>query len=228
MEMLNRDRVAAAGVTDFRMLAQGLHARYLVDSFADGARFVAAVAAAGELVGHAPRAVLAEGVVDLKLISRDAVHTDAHGVDHVVDWTTQRDIDLALDIMAIAADHGLRADPASITTIELAIDTARSALIAPFWSALLTGDTAAHGRGTINDDVRDLTERVPLLWFQDTDEHETPRQRFHLDVWVAPEVVDARIAAALAAGGVVVDDREAPSFTVLADRDGNRACVCTS
>ena len=65
------------------------------------------------------------------------------------------------------------------------------------------------------------------LWFQDTDEHETPRQRFHLDVWVAPEVAEQRIAAAVAAGGVIVDDSQAPSFTVIADPDGNKACVCT-
>ena len=43
-----------------------------------------------------------------------------------------------------------------------------------------------------------------------------------------PEVADARIAAAVAAGGTVVDDSEAPSFTVLADPDGNKVCVCTS
>ena len=96
------------------------------------------------------------------------------------------------------------------------------------WAALLTGSLDAHGRGTIGDDVRDATGRVPILWFQDTDEHETPRQRFHLDVWVAPEVADERIAAAVAAGGTIVDDSEAPSYTVIADQDGNKACVCTS
>ena len=31
----------------------------------------------------------------------------------------------------------------------------------------------------------------------------------------------------VAAGGTVVDDSEAPSFTVLADPDGNKVCVCT-
>jgi len=69
---------------------------------------------------------------------------------------------------------------------------------------------------------------VPLLWFQHTDAHETPRQRFHVDLWVAPEVAEERIAAAVAAGGQVVDDEKAPSFVVLADPEGNKVCVCTS
>jgi len=94
------------------------------------------------------------------------------------------------------------------------------------WPALLTGSTEA--RGTIGDDVRDATGRVPVLWFQDTDEHETSRQRFHVDVWVPPEVAEWRIAAGIAAGGIVVDDSQAPSYTVIADQDGNKACVCAT
>ena len=145
-----------------------------------------------------------------------------------MDWVTGQDLDLARRISAIAAEQTLTADPASITAIELALDTAHAATIAPVWAVLLTGGTAARGRGTIGDDVRDATERVPILWFQDTDEHETPRQRFHLDVWVPPEVAEERIAAAVAAGGTVVDDTQAPSYTVIADQDGNKACVCTT
>ena len=68
---------------------------------------------------------------------------------------------------------------------------------------------------------------MPLLWFQDTEAHETPRQRFHLDVWVPHDVAQDRIDAAVAAGGQVVDDSQAPSYVVLADPEGNRACVCT-
>jgi 4a-hydroxytetrahydrobiopterin dehydratase len=36
-----------------------------------------------------------------------------------------------------------------------------------------------------------------------------------------------RIEAALAAGGKIVYDAEAPAFWVLADPEGNEACVCT-
>ena len=109
-------------------------------------------------------------------------------------------------------------------TIELALDTAHAEAVAPVWSALLTGSADAQGRGTISEDIRDATWRVPILWFQETEEHETPRQRFHLDVQVPDDVADQRIAAALAAGGVVVHDSD-PSYVVIADPDGNKACV---
>ena len=52
-------------------------------------------------------------------------------------------------------------------------------------------------------------------------------QRWHFDLWPAPEEAEARIEAAVAVGGSVIDDSEAPSVTVLAERDGNKGCVCT-
>jgi 4a-hydroxytetrahydrobiopterin dehydratase len=228
MDMLSGDQITQAALTDWRKLGQGLHARYVIGDFAAGARFVGAIAEAGDAAGHHPRVTLGDGYVDLKLISHDAVFRDDVGTEHTVEWVTQRDVDLARRVSEIAAEQAVRADPASITTIELALDTADAARIAPMWAALLTGDTDARGHGSIGNDVRDATGRVPILWFQDTEEHETPRQRFHLDVWVAPEVADRRIAAAVAAGGRIVDDSQAPSYTVIADQDGNRACVCTS
>lgn len=228
MDMLSNEQIEQAGLADWRKLAQGLHGRWLVDSFPSGAAFVAAVGELGQGVGHQPRVTLGDRAVDLTLLSGDAVHRDGEGVAHVVEWVTQRDVDLARRISEIAEEQGLVADPAGIVSIELALDTAHSGTVAPVWAALLTGGTDARGHGSIGDAVSDPLRRVPLLWFQETDEHETPRQRFHLDVWVPPEVADARIAAAVAAGAVVVDDSEAPSFTVLADQDGNRACVCTS
>lgn len=228
MDMLTNEQIAAAGLAEWRKLAQGLHARYVVDSFPAAARFVAEVAAVGERAGHHPRATLGDTHVDLVLLSGDAVHRDENGTEHVVDGVTERDVDLARRISEVAGQHGLVADPAGITSVEIGLDTAHAASLSPVWAALLTGGTEAGGHGNPGDEVNDPHRRVPVLWFQGTDEHETPRQRFHLDVWVAPEEADARIAAAVAAGAVVVDDTEAPSFTVLADPDGNRACVCTS
>lgn len=226
MDMLKGEMIAEANLTDWRKLAQGLHARYVVDSFGTAARFVAALGVAGDALGHHPRVTIGHGYVDLKLISDDAIYRDDEGAEHVVEWVTQLDVDLARRITEIAADHKIDADPASVSQIELGLDTARSATIAPVWAALLTGSAEAQGHGSPSDEIRDATGRVPNLWFGGADDHETPRQRFHLEVYVAPEVAEQRIAAVLAAGGAVVDDSNGPSLTVIADQDGNKGVVC--
>jgi 4a-hydroxytetrahydrobiopterin dehydratase len=226
MDMLKGDQIAEANLTDWRKLAQGLHARYLVDDFGTGARFVAAVGEAGDALGHHPRVSIGPGYVDLKLITDDAIYRDNEGTEHVIEWVTQQDVDLARRITEIAADHKVEADPGSVSMIELGLDTAQSATIAPVWAALLTGNAEAQGHGSTSDEIRDATGRVPNLWFGDADEHEAPRPRFHIEVYVAAEVVAQRIAAAVAAGGAVVDDSNAPSLTVIADQDGNRGILC--
>jgi 4a-hydroxytetrahydrobiopterin dehydratase len=225
MDMLRSAQIAEAGLTDWRKLAQGLHARYLVGGFGTGARFVAAVGEAGDALGHHPRVSIGKGYVDLELVSDDAVYRDDEGTEHVVEWVTQQDVDLARRITEIAADHGLDADPASVSELELGLDTTSSGTVAPVWAALLTGSAESQGRGSPSDEVRDATGRVPNLWFGDADESETG-QRFHVEVYLPPEAVEERIAAAVAAGGTVVDDSEAPSLTVIADQDGNRGVVC--
>jgi 4a-hydroxytetrahydrobiopterin dehydratase len=226
MDMLKGEQIAEADLTDWRKLAQGLHARYLIDDFGTGARFVAAVGEAGDALGHYPRVSIGNGCVDLKLSTDDAIYRDDEGTEYVIEWVTQQDVDLARRITEIAAGHSIAADPASVSVIELGLDTARSATIAPVWAVLLTGSAEAQGRGTPGDEIRDATGRVPNLWFGDADEHEAPGQRFHLEVYVAPEAAGQRIAAAVAAGATVVDDSDAPSLTVLADQDGNKGVVC--
>ncbi len=226
MDMLMGNKIAEAHLTDWRKLAQGLHARYVVEDFGTAARFVAAVGEAGDALGHHPIVSIGKGYVDFKLVSDDAIYREDDGTEHVIEWVTQQDVDLARRITEIAAEHKIDADPASVSMIELGLDTAHSATIAPVWAALLTGNAEAQGHGSPSDEIRDATGRVPNLWFGDTDEHETPRQRFHVEVYVAPEVAEQRIAAALAAGGTVVDDSDAPALTVIADQDGNRGVLC--
>jgi 4a-hydroxytetrahydrobiopterin dehydratase len=228
MDMLTGTEIAAALLTDWRKLAQGLHARYLVDDFSTGARLVAAVGEAGDALGHHPSVSIGIGYVDLKLVSADAVYRDDEGTHHIVEWVTQRDVDLARRITEIAAASSLKADPSSVSVLELGLDTAHSATIAPVWAALLAGDAAAQGHGSPSDEIRDATGRVPNLWFGDSDVHEPSRQRFHVEVYVAPEVAEERIAAAVAAGGTVVDDSESPALTVIADQDGNTGVVCVA
>ncbi|MGR0321234.1 4a-hydroxytetrahydrobiopterin dehydratase [Agromyces sp. ZXT2-3] len=226
MDMLRGEQIAAAHLTDWRKLAQGLHARYLVDDFGTAARFVAAVGEAGDALGHHPIVAIGSGYVDLESVSADAVYRDDEGTEHIVEWVTRQDVDLARRITEIAAAHGLDADPSSVSEVELGLDTVTSATIAPVWAALLTGNAEARGHGSPSDEIRDATGRVPNLWFGEADGDPATRQRFHLEVYVAPEALEQRIAAAVAAGGTVVDDSDAPSLTVIADQDGNTGVIC--
>ena len=79
---------------------------------------------AGDALGHHPRVSIGKGYVDLKLVSADAIYRDDEGTEHVVEWVTQQDVDLARRITEIAADHKVDADPASVSDIELGLDTA--------------------------------------------------------------------------------------------------------
>ena len=224
--MLRGAQIAETGLTEWRKLAQGLHARYLTADFATAVRFLAAVGEAGDEIGHHPRVTIGQGHVDLELVTADAIYRDDEGTEHVVEWVTQQDVDLARRVTEIAAEHGLDADPASVSEVELGLDAAASAVVAPVWAALLTGDAASQGRGSPSDEVRDATGRVPNLWFDDLDTDSTSGQRFHVEVYVALEVVEQRVAAAVAAGGTVVDDSDAPGLTVVADQEGNRGVIC--
>jgi 4a-hydroxytetrahydrobiopterin dehydratase len=132
-------------------------------------------------------------------------------------------VTLARTISGIARERGIKPDP-RLSLVEIGLDTTDFAVVGPFWAALLTGDVTALGSG----EVLDGTGQLPALWFQPTDAHHEPRQRFHLDVWVPHDSAKARVQAALAAGGRLVDDSQAPSYVVVADPDGNRACVCTA
>ncbi len=201
--------VMALGLDDWRFILDALRTRWRTGDFATGLRLTEAIAAAAEEMNHHPDLDLRYGYLDVRLSSHDA-----GGV-------TDRDVALARRIGSLADDAGVSADPASVTALEFGIDTWDPAEIAPFWSAIW--GVPAHDSGELVDPAG----RMPTIWFQETDRHETPRQRWHPDVWLPPELVQERIAAAVAAGGTVADDSEAPSFTVLADPQGNRICLCT-
>jgi 4a-hydroxytetrahydrobiopterin dehydratase len=213
VERLSNQQIRDAGLADWRKLAQALHARYSIPDYVVAAAFIAAMAQVAETDGHYPDVKLTRRVIDVSLCT----HEDGL-------WVTQKDIDMARTISEIARQNGLEPEPTAVTQLEIALDTAHEDRIAPFWSVLLTGSAD----NKIYDSIFDPTGRVPGLWFQGTEDHATPRQRWHFDLWLAPEVADERIAAAVATGGTIVDDSAAPSFTVVADPDGNRACICTS
>ena len=137
---------------------------------------------------------------------------------------TSRDVALAKTISELALAAGATPHPERTSVLELGLDSADEAAIRPFWAALLDYDTV-EAWGELQ--LRDATGRRATIWFQPTEAHDVPRQRWHLDLRIPPEVVEDRIAAAIEAGGELVDDTAAPAFWVLADPQGNRACLTT-
>ena len=212
MSKLSGQQIAAEGLDGWAYLLGGLQTRIHTRNFATGLSVVNAIGAAAEAMNHHPDLTLRYTHVDIRLTSHDE-----RGV-------TDRDIRLARAISSVAADAGVRLDSSNVSRLELALDTPARESIMPFWAAVLATEQPA-GPGP-DDELRDPADGLPTVWFQASGSEE-PRQRWHLDLWVDPAQVQPRIDAALAAGGTMVSDAEAPSFWVLADVEGNRVCLCT-
>lgn len=201
-----------AGLPDWRLLVAALHARFDTPSYAAGLTLLAAIGVVANELDHHPDLDLRYGHLNVKLSSHD------------VGGVTERDLRLATRISELAAEAGARPRPELTQVFELGLDTPDWERIRPFWKAVLAGADDPR----LPDEVHDPDGSLPTLWFQGTEPHEEPRQRFHIDLHVPGELATARIEAALAAGGTLISDEHAPGFTVLADPDGNKVCICTS
>jgi 4a-hydroxytetrahydrobiopterin dehydratase len=146
---------------------------------------------------------------------------------------TPREVALARRITEAAAELGLATDPGvdgraprSVQVIEVAIDALDIPAVRPFWKAVL-GYTDEPGRTGPEDPLVDPAGQGPAVWFQQMDAPRPQRNRIHLDISVPHDEARRRIQATLAAGGRLTYDAEAPAFWVLADPEGNEACITT-
>jgi 4a-hydroxytetrahydrobiopterin dehydratase len=211
MTKLTGQQIAGEALDGWANLLGGLQTRLHTKDFATGLAVVDAIGAAAEQLNHHPDLDLRYTHVDVRLSSHD------------VGGVSDRDIRLARTVTSIATDAGVELDR-TVAKLELALDTPALTSILPFWAAVLAAQTP-DGSGP-EDEVRDPSGVLPTVWFQNSGDEE-PRQRWHPDLWVDPSEVQPRIEAAVAAGGTLVSDTEAPSFWVLADPEGNKICLCT-
>jgi 4a-hydroxytetrahydrobiopterin dehydratase len=194
------------------------HVRVPSLAAAADAASIAVAAAGAEGNGHLTAELHADRVV-LRL------HTATIGS------VSELDLGLARTVTEALAARSLRTEPgdeaAVPQAIEIAIDALDIPLVRPFWQAV-TGYVDEPGPPELPDGaLLDPLRRGPAIWFQQMDEPRPQRNRIHLDVDVAPELAQSRIDAALAAGGTMRNDGAAPAFWVLADPEGNEACICT-
>jgi 4a-hydroxytetrahydrobiopterin dehydratase len=198
---------AFLGVADWRVLwgAGYAAARFLTGSFAAGLALVAAI---GELAAASGR----DPDVDVR---PESVTVRVRTVE--VQGLTSHDADLAREISTAAARLRAPADPSAVQHVQVAIDALDIAKVRPFWHAVL-------GYANVGDeDLLDAHRQGPSFWFQQMKSPRTGRNRFHIDIYVPHDQVQARIDAALVAGGRIVSDAHAPGWWTLADPEGNEA-----
>jgi 4a-hydroxytetrahydrobiopterin dehydratase len=147
-----------------------------------------------------------------------------------VAWVTTRDVELARRISAVAEEFRLTTRPGdrarTVQVLEIGIDAIDIPAIRPFWKAVL-GYADQAGRSGPQDALIDPLGQGPAVWFQQMDAPRPQRNRIHFDVSVPHDEAPRRIEATLAAGGKLLSDTEAPAFWVLADAEGNEACITT-
>jgi 4a-hydroxytetrahydrobiopterin dehydratase len=124
-------------------------------------------------------------------------------------------VEFAAAVSRVAAELSLTADPSLTQSIGIYVAQHSQADVQPFFMAALGYE--AFGEGDAVDPLR----RGPQLAFNPITGDSPGRGRTHFDVFVPADQARIRVDAALAAGGRLVDDSNAPAFWSLASPDNH-------
>jgi 4a-hydroxytetrahydrobiopterin dehydratase len=193
-------------VDDWVVLHGGPKAVFKVSSLENAARLAMAIAAAP--LSHCELLITISKTSLSVRITRDIWQIEPHHLE------------IARAISEIAREHGVAADRAGAQEVQVAIASKKEEIDVGFWSAVLGYVPAAI------DNAVDPLGHSSTVWMQELTATKPLRHAMHIDVSVARENVKSRLAAAIAAGGRIIDESHAPSHWTLADRAGNRVCVC--
>ena len=196
------------GVDDWVVLHGGAAAAFRVGTLVEAAQLAGAVAgvsgfedAGGILTLSGPRLTVR--------LTRDMWMLEA------------RHIELARAVSGVARAQGAIADRSVVQEVQLAIASKPDVIDLGFWRAVL-------GYAPMSDDNGiDPLGHGSTVWMQELAAAKPLRHAMHVDVSLAREHAEARLAAALAAGGRIVDESEAPRNWILADRAGNKVCLAS-
>src|SRR6186997_1689326 len=139
----------ADGVDDWRVLFSGAHAYFRIGSFAQAARFVAAIADVAEVVGHFPDVDVRPEGVTVRTASGE------YGA------LSQRDVELARRISVEARRLGVEPDPSQVQAIGIAVAQDAGTDVGPSFAAVLGYKSLGA-----DEDVVDRHRRHPHVSFQ--------------------------------------------------------------
>ena len=204
------------GTEAWPVVAEGAMTFFATDSLATSARLVHAIGEIRDIDDHPPGIEIRPNGVTVHLVT---AADDYMGM-------TQRDVELAREISDAGARLGLSADGSDVESVQpIIIGATDIRMVMPFWAALLG---YVRRPDSPDEDLVDPRGRGPGIWFEQVEEPATGRPRMHVAVWVPYANAQARVDAALAAGGTLVYDKSAPSWWTLADPEGNEADVATT
>ncbi len=202
-----RQFLAAEGVEDWVVLHGGATAFFRCSTLADAAALAARVAEAARGASPQPLLTLTETGVVVRLTR------DVWLVDEV-------HIELARAVSSVARAHGAPADRSRVREVQVAVSARPADVDLAFWRAVLGYAPCA------DDNAVDPLGIGSTVWMQELDPERELRHAMHIDVSVAKDHIEEVLAAALAAGGRIVEDGDAPEYWILADSAGNKVCVC--
>jgi 4a-hydroxytetrahydrobiopterin dehydratase len=193
----------AEGVGDWRVTGTGAHAVFAAASLADAARLVVPVVDAGERLGILPDIDLRPEAVVVRVPYRTGDGLPAAATD------------FAAAVSRAAAELQLTPDPSRAQSIGIYVAQHSEIDARPFFAAALGYDELGE------TDAVDPLRCGPQLAFNPITGDAPRRGRTHIDVFVPADQARARVDAALAAGGRLVDDSHAPMWWSLASPDNH-------
>ena len=193
----------APEVSGWRVTGTGPQAVFTASSLSHAADLVAPIVAAAERSGIQPDVdVRPEGVV---------VRIPYRGPDGIPAAAAE----FAAAVSRAAAERRLIPDPSLAQSVGIYVAQHSRADVRPFF-------TAALGYEAFGDtDAVDPLRCGPQLAFNPISGDSPARGRTHLDVFVPADQAQARVDAALAAGGRLADDSHAPAWWSLASPDNH-------
>ena len=205
-----------AGLENWRVISEGGCIFFRTPSFAESARLAQAIAELPGIEEHPPAVDIRAAGVTVRLIS---LSSDYMGM-------TDSDVQIAQRISTVGRELGLTADPTGIQALLVIPGASDITQVMPFWRAVLGYEPRLDSP---DEDLVDPQDRGAPFWFEAMEE---PRAdgggAIHISVWVPHDQAEARVAAALAAGGRMVRDDYAPAWWTLADAAGNEVDVSTT
>jgi 4a-hydroxytetrahydrobiopterin dehydratase len=212
-DITGRDFLEAEGVEGWRLISDGACAYYPTAAFGASARFVDSIGDIEGIDEHPPKLDIRHDGVTVRFLTKRA---EGYRL-------TTTDLELARAVNRAATDLGLTPEPTGVQSLLVIPGAPDRAAIMPFWQAILGYEPRVDSP---DEDLVDPHDRDAAFWFEQMDEPRPDgKGAVHVVVSVPLEQAQARIDAALAAGGRLVHDANAPEWWTLEDPAGNQADI---